>query len=483
MTMTSNSTYYFLWMIFFFQVIFIRPVFGQAATIETYTFFQERQPYVEVHLRIFGDQLAYRKTQRGMVAKTNVSMDILSGDSLVNHIKYNLLSPSLKSPKDIIDVKRFALHPGKYLLTVSLHFANKKNGGELKMEKEIDIPTFKDAGGCSDLILLSAISKTEDEHNPIAKNGLLIEPLIFGVVPANRRSLTGYMEIYPQDFHAKTLKYSVVKNKKTIHTKSHRLKNRPVIPQLMTISIEELKAGYYLFLVELMDDQSKVIGSRSARFYKAAPAKDAQWWLEATDGFDLGVFKDVQSDALDYALKSLYPIIDQEKRGLLKIVIESGNDEKKIAFLNDFWSHKYPDSPLANYEKYMEIVRKIDKKFNSNVGYGFETDRGYIFLKYGNPNKVLTIDTEVDAPPYEIWYYHYLPDTRQTDVRFLFYNPSLAHNDFHLLHSTCLGEVSNPAWEVELYRDAANSQQGNTIDATSVKKGWNRKARQYFEDY
>jgi len=42
----------------------------------------------------------------------------------------------------------------------------------------------------------------------------------------------------------------------------------------------------------------------------------------------------------------------------------------------------------------------------------------------------------------------------------LFYMPSLAHNDYQLLHSTCRGEKNDPGWIYKLYskRTDANSQ-------------------------
>jgi hypothetical protein len=67
-------------------------------------------------------------------------------------------------------------------------------------------------------------------------------------------------------------------------------------------------------------------------------------------------------------------------------------------------------------------------------------------------------------------------------VKFLFYNPSLGHNDYKLLHSTCRGELNNPAWEVELYSKSPNERIGNTIDARNVQDNFNRNARRYFEN-
>ena len=131
----------------------------------------------------------------------------------------------------------------------------------------------------------------------------------------------------------------------------------------------------------------------------------------------------------------------------------------------------------------MEVARAVDKEFYSSVGYGFETHRGYMFLKHGKPSSVLSIDNEPDAPPYEIWYYNKIMTTNQTNVRFIFYNQSLAHNDFWLLHSTCYGERNNPAWEHQLYSSVSTEKTANDLHGEEVKRGWNRQARMYFNQF
>jgi hypothetical protein len=75
--------------------------------------------------------------------------------------------------------------------------------------------------------------------------------------------------------------------------------------------------------------------------------------------------------------------------------------------------------------------------------------------------------------------------TNQRNVKFLFYNPTLAGDDFVTLHSTARGEISNPRWERDLYaRNAGEQYDGdNYQDATQMQRNVNRNARVYFEDY
>ena len=131
----------------------------------------------------------------------------------------------------------------------------------------------------------------------------------------------------------------------------------------------------------------------------------------------------------------------------------------------------------------MQLAAAVDKEYHSAFGYGFETDRGHILLKYGFPDDKIAVKDEPSAPPYEIWFYHDFPATNQSDVRFLFYNPSLAGGDYTLLHSTATGEVHNARWQMILYSDAITEPEaGDFINARDVRDNINRRAVEYFHD-
>ena len=62
----------------------------------------------------------------------------------------------------------------------------------------------------------------------------------------------------------------------------------------------------------------------------------------------------------------------------------------------------------------MEVAKAVDRLYKSGFGYGFETDRGNIFMKYGKPNDIVTVENDPSAPPYEMWVYNDFPKTKQT---------------------------------------------------------------------
>ena len=130
----------------------------------------------------------------------------------------------------------------------------------------------------------------------------------------------------------------------------------------------------------------------------------------------------------------------------------------------------------------MNLAKQVDAAFVSGFGYGFETDRGRIWLKYGPPNDKISVEEDPNAPPYEIWVYNEFPKTKQGIVKFLFYNPNLG-NDYILLHSNCRTEVNNPRWLKELYKGAKSNYNADEYNETGkISDGFLKHASEYFKD-
>src|SRR5687767_13712254 len=175
------------------------------------------------------------------------------------------------------------------------------------------------------------------------------------------------------------------------------------------------------------------------------------------------------------------PVVNSIEVDIMNALLKKGSVRAKQFFIHRYWTGEAGKDAYEAFSAYMKVAKAVDELYRSGFGYGFETDRGHVFLKYGRPDDILPVEDEPSAPPYEIWYYNHFPATHQSNVRFLFYNPSLAKNAYTLLHSTAIGEVKNDRWELELYRDA-------TLETPGVKDrimgdNVHRNARKYFENY
>ena len=71
-------------------------------------------------------------------------------------------------------------------------------------------------------------------------------------------------------------------------------------------------------------------------------------------------------------------------------------------------------------------------------------------MQYGQPNDIVEVPYDPVTVPYEIWHYYYHDD--QSNVKFVFYNPSLIGNDYDLLHSNKYGEPHDTNWKMRLVR-------------------------------
>ncbi len=462
----------------------------QKVDLETYCFYGPR-PYAEVWLRIDRNSVEWQKTEDGMNrSSVNVLLTIVRQDSSIAAAdKFVLQAAASDSLTDFLAVRRFALSAGNYTMSVEIEDAILKAGKVQILQKfQLD---GQSQWQLSDPLLLAKILQ-DSTFSPMAKNGLLMEPLAFGYAGEEIRTMPVYVESYVMDKPDSTVVYLQCRGfegaeakpgEKALFTLYQKCKGNAEEAQIVQVPLQVLRSGTYRLVFSLIDKSKNVLATRQSVFVRMNPAADVEWLAAYNADVANSFVEKLPADQMDYILKAHLPITEQHQVSTLGELLKSNRLASQRQFIFQLWKSRAPVAPEEAFQKYMEVVRAVDQKFHTNVGYGFQSDRGHIFLKYGLPTNVITVDTEVDAPPYEIWYYHRMPQTRQTNVRFLFYNPTLVHNNFQLLHSTCLGEKINPAWEIELYKSVPMDRLGPTIDATQVKEGTNRNARRYFNEF
>ncbi|MCW8824752.1 MAG: GWxTD domain-containing protein, partial [Ignavibacteriaceae bacterium] len=72
---------------------------------------------------------------------------------------------------------------------------------------------------------------------------------------------------------------------------------------------------------------------------------------------------------------------------------------------------------------------------------GWKTDRGRVFLVYGEPSEIDRHPNETDTRPYVIWIY----ESIEGGVLFVF-GDLTGFSDYQLLHSTKRGELRDDSW-------------------------------------
>lgn len=471
---------------FFLLVCGTQSIFALDASVSYASFKTASQNYIEVYLKLIGNTLDYKSVDSLNYQATAEILILLKQDSnIVQYDKYNLNSPITQTTIDFIDVKRFLVDNGTYDLEVTIRDVNRE-GSAKTYKKSIVIDYQGDGLLQSDIQLLSTFEVSK-EVNPMVKHGYYMEPLAFNFYGKKASTLIFYNELYDTDKSigdAFAVRYRIEKmsNQQVVMVRNKKRQPKAINILLLQLDIRELASGNYRLVVEIRNRSNELLSSKSVDFQRSNPL------LELENGEYGGNLSNefvakLDASALRYGLKAIAPTVDDANVQVLNMVIASKDTVAQQRFLLTHWAAKNPSHPELAYEEYMKVARVVDRTFQSGFGYGFETDRGFIFLKYGKPHDIVSVNNDPTAPPYEIWAYNNFPYTNQQNVKFLFFNPSLASNDFILLHSNARGELNNPNWEADLYRKAPKDANGNDYFDDNNASFFNQNARNYLQDF
>ncbi|MBL7806566.1 MAG: GWxTD domain-containing protein [Saprospiraceae bacterium] len=452
----------------------------------------ENKPYLEVNLEIAAVSIRYQKTESGKLqAGAEVLIMVKDGEQVVKYEKYHLQSPEVDAPQSLIDVKRFPVSAGNYELEIQVQDLNaSENKDSYKSPIRVYFP---EKLHLTEIQLLRQYKK-DNTQGAFTKNGYYMEPLPFCFYEKGNTRLAFYLEIYRSNQSVMEgeylLRYFVEQDKgngeKTlVSTGSQRKKPSAIDAMLVQLDISKFESGNYYLTVEARNSTNELLASRSQFFQRSNPYlyfNDQEITEEVlTQQFT----QKLDAKQLKYALAALSPIVLGDDAEVLNAVHRDTNLANKRFFVFRHFVREDPNDPESAYNKYMTLANAVHEKFRSGFRYGFETDRGRAYLRYGAPDDVVHVEDEPGACPYEIWVYYSFPKTKQSNVKFLFYNPSLAGDDYITLHSTARGEIQDQKWERKLYnRNATEYIDGdNYHDATGVERNFGRRAKEYFTDF
>ena len=110
---------------------------------------------------------------------------------------------------------------------------------------------------------------------------------------------------------------------------------------------------------------------------------------------------------LDMATEQLVYIFEEDS---IRRVLKRTYREKKV-FFERFWEEMDPNPETEKNELMDEYYRRVNfanQNFSTMTQAGWLTDRGRIFIKFGEPDDIERHPFEIDSYPYEIWRYYQL---------------------------------------------------------------------------
>ncbi len=448
--------------------------------------------YIESYVSIEGNSLTWVQQDNGKLFSQVEVTIIFRQDSQIidfakNVINSPLITDSSEMNQNFMHINRFKLDSGKYNVSIKLDDIN----DTLKAfftTTSIHIEPIIDSISFSSIEVFRNKSKDTNNIDPLSKSGYSFIPNISNYLSISDTTINFYTEIYnTQKVLGKEspylLTYSILnaENKTTLpkYYKFKRLNSKPIQPFIGNFNIKSLPSNNYILKLEIRDKYNNIRADKEYFFQKQnviipidlndiSNVNIAQTFAETITGID----------TLSDIIKSLSPISNAQESTFAERLINEKNQFVMQQYLYSFWEKRSPLNPENAFINYMKEVRIADQIYGGRIHKGYETDRGYIYLKYGKPNSIAKDYNDPAAYPYEIW--HYYQTKTQSNVRFVFYNTDLASKDFRLLHSTAIGEVSDYQWRLRLRkRDSGfNSidDRGNQID------DWGSNINRYYEN-
>ena len=449
-------------------------------------------PFVENAIAIDNRSAVYKEFEPGKFKATvEIQTIFRQEDKICAFSKIALDSPVVADTANLdgafIDQQRFSLPNGNYQMEISIKDVN--GGDALPVEAlpvEVNYPDNTPA--ISDILLFDSYAKAE-KPTACTKSGFDFLPRVYPFYGANEDKLHFYTEIYNSDQLYDEGKFLVNYYIETVES-SNRMQSfffnkrfdvSKVNVLLNTIDISELPSGNYYLVVEMHDRSNALICSKSWFFQRSNP--NVAFEMEDLAGVNVTstfVGNITEIDTLRKYIRYLDPICTELERNYSSNLVKTDDMKAMQQFLFNFWSKRSPMNPKQSFEDYLAAVRRVNMSFGTTAFPGYRSDRGYVFLKYGQPDKIMEVPDEPAALPYEIW--HYYEVANQHNKKFVFVAPDRSSNDYQLIHSNMVGEINNPRWQLEIYGGIYGQGYDQGVDQTEYERGWGSHAGDLYDN-
>jgi GWxTD domain-containing protein len=439
-------------------------------------------PYFETYLSVIGNSLKFVKnSSEKFQAAVDINIVFLQNGVVKNARKYSLNSPEVsdttKGFPNFIDQQRYSLPNGMYDVEISIMDKNIPSGTPLTTKMAVNVRFPEEVISTSDIQLLETYTKAVTPGT-LTKSGYDLMPYVSNYFPENITRLKFYAEFYNSkkilgENQKLIVNYFIedfkTKSKLSDFSSFNKQTANDVNIMLGEFNIESLPTGNYNLVMEVRDKDNMLQAEQKC--YIQRKNKAVEMTQEDLATIDInstfaGNYKNL--DTLSSYLRCLRPIASTAEVEFIENQLKSKDVKLMQQFLFVFWKTRYPSTPEIKWLEYYKEVQKVNKEFGTYSLKGYDTDRGRVYLQYGPPDQRAQSEHEPSAYPYEIWEYYTLadrrlmvshPENRQSNKKFVFYNPDLVSNKYMLIHSTAKGEIYNSNWDILLNK--RNTPGGN----------------------
>jgi len=412
--------------------------------------------YVELYYSLAEDAVSYRRLHDRYVGGVNMFATIKQNNAIIRQQEWaapHMVGDTLQilAGNNIVGLTSFALPQGTYECEV--------RASDFYNEARADTITFPlviqhfpaDRVSLSDIEFSTSIRQmSQDSSNVFYKNTLEVIPNVSSVFGEPLKRVYFYLEAYnlhflPTDQYITHVAVVDAAGKEVLQQR--RAKRRPGSSsvEVGTFDIGALPGGTYTMKFSLLDTTTNLVYSSSKKFFIYKPGEAAPVAAPADVGVTESEFALMEEPELDEDFRSARYIASErdgkEFETLSLITDEKRRVEAKRRFLYNFWKRRSTAGDSFSRKQYMERVEGANQRFSGSFRKGWQTDRGRVFILYGEPSEIDRYPNTPEFNPYEVWTYHQI----QGGVVFVFVDRT-GFGDWMLVHSTHRNELRDDNW-------------------------------------
>jgi GWxTD domain-containing protein len=409
---------------------------------------------VEVYFGLYPRLLSYTKTDslyRGMaivrtvIRKRNPDTTVLDQRLLIPVSISDTTFQNVNTT--FVTQTSYAVPFGDYILDVSAHDSLQPTMRD-SVSYPLTLRAYPATPSSSDLEICSEVSKETHQSKVFVKNSLEAIPnpsLVFGVT--SHPVSFYYLELYNLAIDSTfTIKERLFDGSNKIVRESSKNQkysaNNVVDVGMMNVS--SFPSGRYRLSVSVYNQGGTEICNSSKTLFLSNPHIKPPTVSAAT--LNTNDFAGMTADELSQEFRECQYLATPDETKRMK---QMTTQESKRDFLAKFWTEvENGQDGRKQFDRnvYLQRIAVANQRYRSMGKEGWQTDRGRVYLLYGEPEEVERFPNSQDSKPYEIWHYYQI----ESGVEFDFVDRN-GFGTYILVNSTKRGENQDSQWQQYLH--------------------------------